>query len=185
MAIPHLVTAEELARLGERDFDFELVSGKLVPVTPAGGQHGALAMLLGARIHAFVDARALGRVYAAETGYILQRKPDTVRAPDVSFVSANRPAGVRSPRGFIPGAPDLAIVVRSPDDSMAALEAKAWQYLRAGARLVWIVDPQAREVRVYRVGQPVEARTESEVLDGGEVLPGFMVELAGLFAEMD
>src|SRR5436190_15697197 len=70
MAIPHLVTAEELARLGERDFDFELVSGNLVPVTPAGGQHGALAMLLGARIHAFVDARALGRVYAAETGYI-------------------------------------------------------------------------------------------------------------------
>jgi Uma2 family endonuclease len=183
MAIPHPITAEELARMGEQDFDFELVSGKLVPVTPGGGQHGALAMWLGARVLAFVEARALGRVYAAETGYVLRRDPDTVRAPDVSFVSRHRPAGMRSPRGFIPGAPDLAVEVRSPDDTIAALEAKARDYLRAGARLVWIVDPQARQIRVHTGGRLVEVRSEADVLDGAEVLPGFTLDVALVFAQ--
>ena len=183
MAVPHPVTAEELERMGEQDFDFELVSGKLVPVTPGGGQHGALAMWLGARILTFVEARALGRVYAAETGYVLRRDPDTVRAPDVSFVSRHRPAGMRSPRGFIPGAPDLAVEVRSPDDTIKALEAKARDYLGAGTRLVWIVDPQSRQIRVHTDDGQVEVRSEADVLDGGEVLPGFALDVAQVFAQ--
>ena len=125
MGVRRLVTAEELERMGERDFDFELVRGKLVPVTPGGREHGALAMVLGARLWAFAQAHDLGRVYAAETGYVLGCDPDIVRAPDVSFVAREREAAMGSRRGFIDGAPDLTVEVRSPDDTLAPLSSKA------------------------------------------------------------
>lgn len=177
----HLITAEQLERMGERDFDFELVRGRLVPVTPAGREHGALVMLLGARVCLFVEARGLGRVYAAETGFVLRRNPDTVRAPDVSFVSREREAKMPSWRGFLEGAPDLAAEVRSPDDSLSALFRKAAEYLEAGARMVWIVDPLSREVHVYQPYQAVQVFGDGATLEGDPVLPGFTLPLPQLF----
>jgi Uma2 family endonuclease len=142
-------------------------------------------MFIGARLSAFVETGGLGRVYAAETGYLLRRTPDTVRAPDVSFVSRDRPAGVRAPRGFIAGAPDLAVEVRSPDDSLAKLRAKATEYLEAGARLVWIIDRRTRKAYVYRPGQAPATMSMHDVFDGEDVLPGFEIPVARLFAELD
>jgi Uma2 family endonuclease len=177
-----LVTAEDLWRMGERDYDFELVAGRLVPVTPAGGRHGAVAARLTGALVAHVEAHGLGVVYVAETGYVLRRNPDTVRAPDLSFVSRERPAGREVSLGFIEGPPDLAIEVRSLDDTMAELTRKAEDYLAAGARLVWVVRPERRKVDVHRPGLPVGHLGDDGTLDGYDVVPGFRLPLGKLFA---
>jgi Uma2 family endonuclease len=182
MATHQLVTAEELERMGSRNGDYELVRGVLVPVTPPGPDHGELAAYLSAQLVAFTRPRRLGTVYV-ESGYVLFRGPDTVRGPDVSFLSPERAAQVKGRRGFVPFAPDLAVEVRSPDDSPADLSAKAQDYLDAGARLVWVVDPPARTVQVREPGRAPRVLGIDAVLDGGEVLPGFALPLAELFGE--
>ncbi len=184
MAVRHLVTAEELERMGSPDFGFELVRGELVPVTPAGREHGALTAFLIAELTAFVRARNLGRVYN-ELGFKLFTNPDTVRAPDVSFVSWDREAAFKGRRGFVPGAPDLAIEIVSEDNTAAQLAAKATEYLEAGTRLVWVVDPESRQVTVHRPDQAVLTLSATQTLDGGDVLPGFTLLLTRLFAELD
>jgi Uma2 family endonuclease len=178
-------TVAQLERLGERDFDFELVRGALVPVSPGGEEHGALTGHLTVKLGAFVAARRLGRVYAAETGFVLAREPDLVRAPDISMIRRERLARGRIRRGFVSGAPDLAVEVRSPDQTLAALFAKAHEYLAAGARLVWIVDPRARRVHVLRPDRSRVVRSGTQILDGGDVVPGFRLRLAELFGVLD
>lgn len=183
MAKHQLVTAEELERMGEQDFGYELVRGELVPLSPAGDEHGALAALIAGALTAFVRPRRLGVVHV-EAGYILARSPDTVRGPDVAFVSKVRRAAQGSRRrGFIPGAPDLAVEIRSADATLAELSAKAQEYLDAGARLVWVVDPPSQTVRVHEPGREPQVLTMGAVLDGGEVLPGFALPLEELFSE--
>lgn len=183
MAVRGLVTAEELERMG-RD-DAELVRGELVPVmTPAGEQHGALAAFLTIEIGTFVRAHNLGRVYV-EVGYKLFSAPDTVRGPDVSYVSAGRRPRPKPRRGFIRGTPDLAIEIVSSEKPVARVTAKALEYVEAGTRLVWVVDPDPRQVRVYRPGLPVLTLSEGATLDGADALPGFTLLLSRLFAELD
>jgi Uma2 family endonuclease len=184
MAVPHLVTAEELERMGE-DARYELVRGELVPVSPPGGEHGEFAAWLAAALIAFVRPRRLGTVYV-ETGFILSRRPDTVRGPDVAFVTRERRASLGGRiRGYIPGAPDLAIEIRSPEDTLAELSAKAADYLRAGTRFVWVVDPVAQTVQVHRFGEPAFTIQAGASLDGKDPLPGFTLPLNELFAEPD
>lgn len=188
MGIRHLVTAEELLHMekpGRSDYDFELVCGELVRVTPAGGEHGALAGFLTVELGGFVRAHRLGTIYVAETGFVLSRDPDTVRAPDISFVSRNRPAGGRAPRGFVEGPPDLAIEIRSPDNTSKELAAKTADYLAAGARLVWIVEPRSRQVQVHRPNQPAVTLSVGDTLDGGDVVSGFTLRISELFAALE
>ncbi|HWP36300.1 MAG TPA: Uma2 family endonuclease [Gemmatimonadales bacterium] len=183
MAAGHLVTADELERMGREDL--ELVRGVLVPVmTPAGEQHGALAAFLTVELGAFVRSRGLGRVYV-EVGYRLFTNPDTVRGPDVSFVSRQRAATQPRRKGFIHGIPDLAVEIASMDKTMAEIAVQAGEYLEAGTLLVWVVDPESREVHVYRPGVPTLVLSANDTLDGGEVIPGFTLKLARLFAELD
>ena len=178
MAARHLVTADELQRMGREDL--ELVRGELVPVmTPAGEQHGALAAFLTMEIGTFARAHDLGRVYV-EVGYRLFSDPDTVRGPDVSFVSRKREATTRRRDGFIRGAPDLAIEIASSDKPMTQLTAKAAEYLEAGTRLVWVVDAEQRDARVYRVDGSEVLLGPENALEGEDVLPGFVCLLASL-----
>jgi Uma2 family endonuclease len=178
-----LVTAAQLEQMGREDL--ELVRGVLVPVmTPAGGEHGALAALLARRIGVFVEDHDLGRVYV-EVGYKLSANPDTVRGPDLSFVSVEREAVARFRRGFIHGAPDLAIEIVSQDRSLAELTVKAGEYVAAGTLLVWVVDPRTRTVQAHQPGRPVATLSRDDLLDGGSVLPGFSLSLARLFAEIE
>src|SRR5690349_1239724 len=95
---PFGMTAEELLELPDDDMRHELVEGELRTMAPAGEGHGWVAMTVGARIFGHVERHDLGRVYAAETGFVLRRAPDTVRAPDVAFVAADRVPG--KARGF-------------------------------------------------------------------------------------
>lgn len=183
MATQRLVTAEELENMGEMDFGYELVRGELVPVSPAGDRHAELAAVVTGALFAFVRPRHLGVVHV-EAGYILARNPDTVRGPDVAFISRERRRAVGGRRrGFIPGAPDVAVEVRSSDKTFAELQAKAAEYLDAGTRLVWLVDPPSQTVHVHEPDRPPRVLAIGDVLDGGDVLPGFTLPLADLFAE--
>jgi Uma2 family endonuclease len=172
MSSPALLTAEELLHLNLPNKRTELVRGVLVVREPAGYQHGDVAMRLGAAIVAHVDAHSLGRVFAAETGFTLARRPDTVRAPDVAFVS-NARLPDPPPRGFAELAPDLAVEVLSPDDRPGEVLAKAGDWLNAGVRLVWVIDPIRARARVYRADGSEEVLGEADVLRGEDVLPGF------------
>ncbi len=183
MGVWHLVTADELERMGREDL--ELVRGVLVPVmTPAGERHGALAAFLTMELGLFARAKNLGRVYV-EVGYRLFTNPDTVRGPDVSFVSRERRAAQPRRKGFVHGIPDLAVEIVSIDKTMAELAAKAAEYLEAGTPLVWVVDSDSRHVHVHRPGQPVLVLSEGDSLDGGDVVPGFILPLSRLFAELE
>jgi Uma2 family endonuclease len=184
MRIPtgHLVTADELIRMPDDGFRYELVEGRLITMTPAGGLHGRLVVRLSTALDIFVEEHDLGAVFSADTGFRLTAAPDTVRAPDVSFVRKDRLPETGLPAGYWPGPPDLAVEVVSPSDSTAEVESKVQEYLRRGVRLVWVVFPLQRAVAVHRPGAPPEILGESDVLDGDEVVPGFRYPLTRLFA---
>lgn len=129
----------------------ELVRGELFMMSPAGFEHGQIAGLLCLRLGQYVENRALGTVTGAETGFLISRSPDTVRAPDVAFIRAERLPSAPI-RGFFPGAPDLAVEVLSPNDVPREVAAKTREWLDAGCRAVWVIDPLARTVTVHQVG---------------------------------
>ena len=175
-----VLTADELLRMPDDDFRYELVEGRLIRMSPPGSVHGAIASQLAAALINWVDQHDLGRVFV-ETGFHLAVDPDTVRAPDVSFVEKQRipPSGI--PRAYWRGAPDLAIEVLSPDDSPAETDEKVREYLDHGGRAVWVVDPDARTVTVHSPDRPPQTVKEAESLDGGLVLPGFRCSLTQIF----
>jgi Uma2 family endonuclease len=182
VAAEKLMTAEELLRLPTgMDKRYELVRGELKTMSPAGSRHGRIALRIGALLDQFVRAQKLGEVLGAETGFTLRRNPDTVRAPDAAFVAAARVPADGLPVGYFPGAPDLAVEVVSPDDRAEEIKAKINEYFEAGARLVWIVYPETREVVVFRSARESVVLAGPEALDGGEVLPGFACRVAELF----
>jgi Uma2 family endonuclease len=181
-AVPLIRTAEELFCLPDDGFRYELVAGELIQRTPSGAQHGDFSSFMAHRLRAFVDPRGLGRVSGAETGFILRRDPDTVRAPDAAFIRKERVPPGGPPKTFWPFAPDLAVEVVSPNDPASPLLRKVRDYLRAGTRLVWVIDPDVRTVTVYKSPRVARVLEIGDVLTGEPVLPGFRLPLAELFA---
>jgi len=176
-----LITIEELEKMPQTDARVELVEGEIIKMPPAGHEHGEIAGNIFAAMHAFIRKNKLGKVYAAETGFILHRNPDTVRAPDAAFVTAERAKETEGNEGFFPGPPDLAVEVISPNDSDEDVEAKVLDYLQAGTRLLWIIRPRTRTITVYRSRQDIRLLTAEDTLDGADVLPGFSVPVRELF----
>lgn len=173
-------TAQQLADMPDDGNRYELVQGVLHMMSPAGGLHGRIAGKLLLRIASHVEQAQLGVTYAAETGFLLQRNPDTVRAPDVAFVSNQRLGAHRDQAGYLPLAPDLVAEVVSPNDRYSELEAKVKTWLNAGTAVVLVVDPQIAAVRVYRL--PGEIRDHSQGrIDLQDVLPGFQLDVVELF----
>jgi Uma2 family endonuclease len=176
------MTAEQLLELPDDGYRHELIRGELQTMAPAGGQHGQVAFAIGRLVGNHVHENKLGRCYAAETGFVLRRDPDTVRAPDLAFVAS---AGLSSEpsSGFLDEVPDLVVEVVSPSDRASEVTEKALAWLDYGVRLVWVIDPRARLVTVHRPGDVIGlVRGEKAVLDGADVLPGFRVTLDDLFA---
>jgi Uma2 family endonuclease len=171
------MTAEELLTLHLPDKRVELVRGVLVVREPTGFRHGVVASALTARMWAFVRAHGLGVVVAAETGFKLFSDPDTVRAADVGFIRSERVPDPL-PRNFGALAPDLVVEVLSPDDRPGEVLQKTGEWLSAGSRLVWVIDPERRTARVYRADGSQETLVESDALLGEDVLPGFSCGLA-------
>ncbi len=176
-----LFTAEELLCLPTVGRRLELVKGKVYEMAPAGGRHGYAAMNLGILMGGHVRSNGLGWVFAAETGFILRRDPDTVRALDVAFVSQGRLSLDEIPDGFIELVPDLVVEVVSPGDTRREVREKVENWLRAGARLVWVIYPITRTATVYHSLDDVTNLTENDTLDGEDVVPGFACRLGEVF----
>ena len=174
------MTADELLVMPHNGYRYELIKGELRQMPPAGSQHGRIASKIGWRLAQFVEENELGITYAAETGFIIDTAPDTVRAPDASFVSKER-AEATDEEGFFPGSPDLAVEVVSPNDRASEVEDKAFDWLRAGAKMVIVLNPKTRTVTVYRGFDDVHMLTEGDTIDGGDVIPGWQLPLKDVF----
>ena len=179
---PGVTTAEELLQLPSGPWRHELVKGQLRVMTPAGHVHGRVAARVLISLGTFVQTRRLGVTYAAETGFVLERAPDTVRAPDASFVSNARLAvSLVSPKGYFSGPPDLAIEVISPSDRRVEVDEKAHAWLSAGCLAVVILDPETESAAIHRPDHQVDRLGPDAELAVEDVLPGWSVPLADLF----
>jgi Uma2 family endonuclease len=176
----HLMTARDLYK-HPPDERCELVRGELSMMSPSGAEHGGITINLSLLLAAHVKKHKLGAVLGAETGYVLTRNPDTVRGADISFIRASRIPATGLPKSFWIGAPDLAVEVMSPDDRPAEVATKVDDYLAAGALLVWVVNPKRKTITVYQPMESPRTLRSSEMLDGGNVLPGFKCKVAKTF----
>ena len=181
MSTKTLLTSEDLWKIVADGSRYELSGGELVPMTPVGWRHGSIVIRLGRWLDQHVDQKGLG-VVSTEVGFRLTRNPDTVRAPDVAFVARSRIPKGSLPEKFVDFPPDLAVEVLSPEDTASEVLRKVEEYLAAGVRLVWVVDPATQRVTIYRSLQDVKILTTEQELDGGAVLPGFRAKVAELFA---
>jgi Uma2 family endonuclease len=181
VAEPRFVTADELLRMPDDGLRRELIDGEIHITAPAGEEHGAVAGNLLAELGHYVRRQRLGQIYTAETGFKISVAPETVLCPDAAFVRRERLDEIKIGKGFRLGAPDLVVEVVSPGDSFGEVEAKVLKWLGAGCRMVIVVSPFRRAASVYRSPTDVVLLTEDDVIDGGDVVPGWTVALKELF----
>ncbi len=180
---PRLMTADELLRLPDDGMRHELVRGELRTMPPSGYEHGQQTSIVDTFLRPYVKLNNLGDVVAGDVGFRLTTDPDTVRAPDVAFVSAERVRAVGRVTGFWPGAPDLVVEVIPPNDLYTEVEDKVAEWLEHGARLVCVVNPRRRTVARHRPGEAVVILTERDLLDGEDVVPGWTLAVRELFED--
>jgi Uma2 family endonuclease len=175
----HLISAEELSRMPNPGM-CELVRGEIMMMSPAGSLHGKISARLGALLYRFVEEKKLGTVFGAETGFHITRNPDSVRAPDVAFIRADRlPENL--PEGFFDGPPDLAVEVLSPNDRASEVQSKIRDWLAAGCLAVWVVDPGTKSMTVYKNDGDITALDIDDVLTDAQLLPGFHAAIKDIF----
>ena len=182
VAKPRLVTAEELMDMPDDGHRYELVQGEFRKIAPRGAQHSISGMNIAASLHLFSRTNNLGRVYGADGGFLLAITPDHVRAPDAAFVRRERVEAVGVVDGFWPGPPDLAVEVISPHDRYTEVEEKVDDWLAAGTGMVVVVNPRNRTATIRFTGKDPVILTEQDTLDGGDVVPGWSMPVADIFA---
>lgn len=176
-----LLTAEDLLRLDSKGVKGELIRGVLHERMPSGGRHGEIAVALATEFRIFVRPRRLGRVGGSDTGILIERDPDTVREPDIYFISAERlPLDVEV-SGYYEVVPDVVVEIRSPSDSLRQLNDKIAMWLGEGARLVLAIFPDTRTARVHRPDGSTLDLAQDDAFDGEHVLPGFRCQLKDIF----
>jgi len=175
----HYLTEADLMRVDDDSCRHELVAGVVVAEPFPTPGHDRTSRRLLRLLGDFVGAHELGEVFG-ETGFVLARDPDTVRGPDVSFVSRERLAGLDDTR-FFSRAPDLAVEILSSSNRRGAMHAKVADYLAAGTRVVWVVDPKRESVTTYRELLAPRRLESNEALDGGDVLPGLAIPVEAIF----
>jgi len=177
-----LLTAEDLLRMPDDGWRYELVRGELRRTPLPGFQHGRIANRIAFQLTGHVEANRLGIVVAAETGFLLHTDPDEVRGADVAFISRSRyQATDFRPEKHFPGAPDLVVEVVSPSDSYSEVEEKVLVWLHAGARLVVLADPKKRVFFVHRPGASPEILGASEIFSADPVVPGWAIKVDDAF----
>jgi Uma2 family endonuclease len=179
MSAKTLLTADELEQMPDDDsVRTELDEGELITMPPAGEDHGSIGCEICGILRNFVRKHRLGRCYIADTGFRL--KNETVRAPDVAFVRQSRLAEIKS-KGFAKGAPDLAVEIFSPSDSVPQLMRKVKQYFAAGTHTVWIVYPESREIHILEAAGADRLLRNNDPLEAPDLLPGFSVPINEFF----
>jgi len=184
--VEDFVSLEEFQQMTEEDaYRVELVRGRILREPPPAEAHDWLSFELGWAIRTFAREHDLGIVVANST-FILHVDPPTVRMPDVAFIAKRSlPTGGFSMERSWRVAADLAVEVLSPSNTAIEIQQKVLEYLDCGTRLVWVVDPAARCVTVYRSRVDIRLLKEQDVLEGGDVLPGFRLQLAELFEPVE
>ena len=177
-----LITADDLFNHPKDGMRHELIKGELRTMPPAGFEHGAVGINLATPLDQHVKAHQLGVVVGAETGFVLERDPDTVRAPDIGFVSKKRIEQTGVPKKYFPGAPDLAVEIVSPGDTMNEVDEKVEIWLASGAMMVWVVNPKRKTLTVYHAQQHPLILTVDDFLEGLDVVPGFRIPVREIFA---
>ena len=173
-----ITTADELFSLPDTGQRYELVRGELRTMTPAGSEHGSIAMNVGIALGSYIQAHNLGVIYAAETGFKIASNPDTVRAPDVAFVRQEKVEALGGvPTGYWPGAPDLVVEVISPNDLYHEVDEKITDWLNAGVQVVLVVNPRQRTIRLYRTATDTTIFTDADTLTIPDLLPGWALEV--------
>ncbi|MGD1059546.1 MAG: Uma2 family endonuclease [Solirubrobacteraceae bacterium] len=175
------LSAEDLWNLPDDGMRHELIEGCLRTMTPAGAEHGRVAMTAGRLLSVHVQATDTGVTFGAETGFVLGSDPDTVRAPDAAFVSKAQSDAVGRTVRFWPGPPDFAVEVVSPGDSVSEVDAKAMGWITAGSTACLVLDPARGTATVYRAGGDVRICKDGE-LDLSDAVPGWRVAVADFFA---
>ena len=182
MATTTLMTADEFLLMPDGDQRHELIRVGVRSLPPAGGEHGRLAINVSTPLSMVVRKAGLGVVFAAETGFRIARDPHTVRAPDVSFLRAERWAALERPQAFIDGPPDLAVEIIAPSDSAEDVHEKAVSWLEAGVQLLWVVHPRGRTVTVYAPDRTPRVLGNDDTLNGGDVVTGCRLSIQSIFA---
>ena len=177
------VTAGELLDMPADGYRYELVEGELRRMSPAGDEHGLVGMELAIPLGSHVRKNKLGKLYLAETGFQIRTNPDTVRAPDIAFVRLERIKETPPTQGYRVGAPDLAVEVVSPGETVSEVEEKVAEWLEGGARMVWVVSPKLHTVTVYLSLIDIVTLTAKDDLDGADVVPGFHMKVAEIFGQ--
>ena len=182
LAIPKLITAEEFAMMPDcDDARLELVNGEVIELPPSPmPSHGMSQSNANGVLREFARPRRLGAALT-EVGFLISRNPDTVRMPDVAFVSADKLPGDRPPDGYFPFAPDIAVEVITRSDAPSAARARARMWLDAGSSLVWLMFTASRAVEVYRPNGEIETLGEDDILDAAPVLDGFSARVSEFF----
>jgi Uma2 family endonuclease len=175
------LSAADVERMSLPGKQVELVRGRLVVREPPGTRHGVIAGNLGALLSVFARQHDLGVVCGQDTGFKIASDPDTVRAPDVAFVAAPNVDGIPR-RGYADFPPDLVAEILSPDDRPGEVLAKVADWLEAGTKLVWLIDPERLTAHVYRRDGSITVLGHHDSLDGEDVLPGFTCPLTEIFA---
>jgi len=181
LSFPKLMTADELLKISDDSYRYELVKGELRKMPPAGSEHGVLTLRLAWRLAQHIEKHELGVFFAAETGFRIKSDPDTVRAPDTAFVRKERIPDTGIPKGYWEGPPDLAVEVISPGDTYLEVEEKVFDWITAGTSMVWVVNPRHRTVTVYHSLKDSALLTEEDELNGGNVVEGFQCRVAEIF----
>ncbi len=174
-------TPEDLERMPDGEARYELVDGEIRERT-LSAESNFVAANFNAELHVFARPRALGLVFGEGCGIQVFPEPNPLRVSDGAFVAAGRLLGDRPPaQGYLKVAPDLVLEVVSYNDDAREVQKKVEDYLAAGVRLVWVAYPDTRFVHAFSADGSVRKYGPEDVLDGGEVLPGFRAEMASLF----
>jgi Uma2 family endonuclease len=181
MSTTTLTTAEQLLAMAGDGHRYELVAGDLRMMSPSGWEHGEVVGNLHTLLGNHVRRQKLGKLFGAETGFLIGRNPDTVRAPDIAFVAKQHVPAKKPEEAYWPGAPDLAVEVLSPNDKTGDVDEKIAAWLAAGAAAVWVVDPKLRTVTIYQSTTSVQVKTAGELLQDDSVVPGFSCSVDEIF----
>jgi len=176
------ITVEEYARLPETSRPTELVRGEIVEMNVPTPRHGYVCLNIGAILRGFVRQDDLGRVFSNDSGVITERNPDTLRGPDVWYVSYEKLPKGPLPDEHLDVVPDLVIEVLSPDDRWSRVLGKVAEYLNIGVPIVCVVNPDDATAQVFYRDNP-HSRTlaSGDELAFADVLPGFSVRVGELF----
>jgi Uma2 family endonuclease len=180
-ALAPLMTAEDFARRPDPGVPEDLVRGQVKTMPPPDRRHGLVCGQAYFLLRLFVEARALGRVFANDSAVIVSRDPDTVRGADVAYYSFQRLAAGRLPAGYGPEVPELVIEARSAGDRWRDLHDKVNEYLNAGVLAVVVLDPDRRTAIVFPRDDAPRSLGPGDVLTLPEVFPDFAEPVARFY----